>query len=115
MHRQLVFRAEEIELEMAQVAAALQPLACFSLVGDEAVETCSQKSLEAGLARVVASKMILLESVGKEALRQVFRVFVACLPFQADVFVRGFPVAGEDGVEGALPYRVVLATRCGDR
>src|SRR6185295_17889907 len=76
LHRKLVFGAEEVELEMVDVAAAFQPLACFSFVTDVAVETRAQESLKARFARVVAGEMIFLEGVGEESLRQIFCVFV---------------------------------------
>src|SRR5262245_54737206 len=90
LHRKLVFGAEEVELEMIGVAAAFQTLACFSFIRDEAIETGAEERLKAGLACVVIGKMVLLEGVGEETLRQVFSVFVVCLPLESDVFIRGF-------------------------
>ena len=50
----------------------------------------------------------------REALREIFGVFVVSVPFQADVFVCGFPVARDDGVEGATADAGVVAAGVDD-
>ena len=96
------------------VAAAFEPATGFSFIGNKAVETRTQISLKAGLAGVVSGKVILLERVREEALRQIFGVFVIGVPFQADVLVRGFPVARENRVEGATADELIIAASVAD-
>jgi len=112
MRGKLVFSGSEIEVVM--VAAAFQPRARFSFIGNKAVETRAQKRLEAGFAGVVSGEVILFERVREEALRQIFGVFVAGVPLQADVLVRGFPVARENRVEGATADELIVAASVAD-
>src|SRR5687768_5290390 len=58
--------------------------------------------------------MILLERVCEEALRQIFCVFVICLPLKANVFVSGFPIARQDGLESATAHDLVIAAGADD-
>ena len=59
--------------------------------------------------------MIFLERVRKESLSQILSIFVAGLPFKANVFVNWFPVTREDGVERAAANRLIIAAGADDR
>ena len=96
------------------VAATLQSPSGFALIRNEAIETRTQKRLKAGLARVVSGKMIFLECIREEALRQIFRVFVVYVPLEANVFVSGFPIAGENRVESTTAHELIVAARAYD-
>src|SRR4026209_316986 len=109
MRGKFVFSAGKVELVVVHVAATLEPLSGLTFVRDKPIETRAQKRLKAGLARVVARKMILLERVGKESLRQVFCVLVAGLPFEANVFVDWFPITIENRVESTPADDLVIA------
>src|SRR5689334_19635854 len=111
---ELVFGGGEVELIVVHAAAPLEPVAGFAFIGDEAVETRAQISLEAGFAGVIVREVILFESAGEEALRQIFGVFVISVPFETDVFVSGFPVAREDGVEGTMADSLIVAAGVDD-
>src|SRR6185503_2357670 len=110
----LGFRGGEIELIVVHVAAAFEPSSGFAFVRDEAVETSAQESLKAGFRGVVAGEVVLLECVRKERLRQIFCVFVIGLPLEANVFVRGFPVARQDRVERATTDDLIVTARALD-
>src|ERR1043165_283891 len=99
---------------MFVAAAALETCARFAFVRDKAVEASAHKSLKARFARVVVGEVVLLKLVREEALREILRVFVAGLPLQPHVLVNGFPVAGEDCIERALPYVLVHAAGAHD-
>jgi hypothetical protein len=94
---------------VVKVASTFEAAAGLSFVCDKAVETRTQKCLKTRFASVVAGEMILLECVCEESLRQIFGVFVAGLPLEANIFVGGFPVAGEDCVESAAARELIVA------
>ncbi|HEX5885125.1 MAG TPA: hypothetical protein VFY67_11355 [Pyrinomonadaceae bacterium] len=98
---------------VVHIAAAFEPPPGLSFVRNKAVQARSQKRLEGGLAGVVACEVILLEGVCEEALGQIFCVFIICLPFEANVFVCGFPITRENSVESAAAYELVIAA-CAD-
>src|SRR6266403_2093283 len=100
---------------MIGATAALKTLFRLSLIGDEAVQASANKSLEAGLSRIVAAKVVLLDSCGKETLGEVLGVFVCRLPLDANVFVSRFPVALNDGGERALTSLWIITARSDDR
>src|SRR5215217_490133 len=110
----LMFCRSEVKLVMVHVAAALESLPGFAFIGDKPVETRAQKRLKAGFASVVGGEVILFESVGEEALREILGVFVICAPLQADVFVCGFPVARENRVERATADVLIVAAGVDD-
>jgi hypothetical protein len=58
--------------------------------------------------------MVLLERVGEKSLGQIFCVLVACLPFEANVFVDWFPITIENRVESTPPDDLVIAARGDD-
>src|ERR1700741_2782306 len=97
MRGEFVFSGGEVERVMVRATAALETLPGFPFIGNKPIETRAQKGLKAGLRGVVVSKMILLEGVGEESLSQIFCVLVACLPFEANIFVDWFPVTVENG------------------
>src|SRR5215510_14380406 len=103
------FSGSEVELVVVHVAASLESLSCFVLIGNEPVKTRAQKRLKAGLSRVVTGKMVLLERVGEKSLGQIFCVLVACLPLEANIFVDWFPITVENGVESTPPDDLVVA------
>src|SRR5690349_22957160 len=111
MRGEFVLSSGEVELVVVHVSAALQPLSRCVLIGNEPIQTGAQKRLKAGLSRVVTGKMVFLERVGEKPLGQIFCVLVACLPFQANVFVDWFPITFENGVESTLPDRPIV-TEC---
>src|SRR6185369_11897997 len=102
------------KIKMVYVATTLEPLPGSASVGDETVETRAQKRLKAGFAGVVSGEVILFEAKSKEALREILGVFVIGAPLQANVFVCGFPVARENGVEGATADTAVVAAGVDD-
>ncbi len=114
MRDKLVFGGGEVELVVVHITAALEPLSGLAFIGDKAIETRAQKRLKAGLSRVVTGKMILLERVGEKPLGQIFRVLVAGLPFEANVFVDWFPITVENRVESTPPDALVIAARGDD-
>ena len=105
MRGELMFCCSKIK--MVHLAATFEPSSGFAFVGDKAVQTRAQISLKAGFPCVVSRKVVLFEGVGEEPLRQILGVFVIDVPFQANVFVRGFPVAREDRVEGAMAKELI--------
>jgi hypothetical protein len=115
VQRQFGFSGDEVELIVVHVTAAFEAPAGFALIRNKAVETRSQKRLKARFAGVVAGEMVLLERVREEPLRQIFCVFVICVPFEANVFVSGFPVTRKDGVECAAAYELIIAAGAYDR
>ena len=98
MRGEFVLSRGEVERVVVHTAAALQTTVRLALVRNKTIETRAQKRLKAGLGRVVTGKMVLLERVGEESLGQIFCVLVACLPFEANVFVDGFPLTGENSI-----------------
>ena len=109
MRSEFIFGGGEIELIVVHVAPSLEPASGFAFVCDKAVQTRAQISLKTGFAGVVSGEVILFEGVREEALREIFGVFVVSVPFQADVFVCGFPVACDDGVKGATADKLIVA------
>src|SRR5215510_8749830 len=103
------FSGSEVELVVVHVAASLESLSCFVLIGNEPVKTRAQKRLKAALSRVVTGKIVFLERVGEKSLGQIFSVLVACLPFEANVFVDWFPITVEYGVESTPPDEFIIA------
>src|SRR5690242_12184455 len=87
---ELVFGCGEIELIVVHVTAALEPLAGFAFIRDEAVETRAQKRLKARFACVIVREVILFEGAREKALSQVLGIFVFSVPLESDVFVSGF-------------------------
>src|SRR6185503_3220665 len=58
--------------------------------------------------------MVLLERVGEESLGQIFCVLVACLPFEANVFVDWFPITVKNGIESTPPDDLFITARGDD-
>ena len=111
---ELMFCRSEIELVMVHVATTFESLSGFTFVGDKTVETRAQKRLKARFAGVVSCEVIFFERKREEALREILGVFVICMPLQANVFVRGFPVARENRVERATANDLIIAAGVDD-
>ncbi len=98
MRGEFVLSRGEVERVVVHTAAALQTTVRLALVRNKTIETRAKKRLKAGLRSVVIGKMVLLESVSKESLGQIFCVLVTCLPFEANIFVDCFLITGENGI-----------------
>jgi hypothetical protein len=109
MRRKLVFGGDEVELIVVHTTAAFETSPRLALICNKPIQAGAQKRLEAGFGCIVAGKVVLLECVREESLRQIFRVFVIRLPLETNVFVSWFPIAREDGVERALAQELVIA------
>jgi len=114
MRGEFIFCCGEIELVVIHFTATFEPASGFAFVCDETVQAGAEKCLKACFARVVSGEVILFEGVGEEPLRQILGVFVVRVPFQANVFVGGFPVARKDGVEGATADELIVAAGVDD-
>src|ERR1044072_2001502 len=98
MRGEFVLGGGEVERGVVHTATTFQTTACLTLICYKTIEARAEKRLKAGLRGVVIGEMVLLESVGKESLREILCVLVTCLPFEANIFVDGFPIAGEDDI-----------------
>ena len=101
--RDLTLCAVEVERQRLDATAALQSRRRLPHVHDEAVGAHADKRAEAGLAWLVALEPRFLKRVGKEALREIARVFGVQAPGQAKVFVDGLPVALDEVAERIAP------------
>ena len=101
--RDLTFGAVEVERQRLHTTAALQSRRRLPHVHHEAVGADADERAEARLAWLVALEPRLLKRVGKEALREIARVFRVQAPGQAKVFVDRFPVAFDEVAERGAP------------
>ena len=101
--RDLTLCAVEVERQRLDTTAALQSRRRLPHVHHEAVGAHADKRAEASLAWLVALEPRLLKRVGKEALREIARVFRVQAPGQSKVFVDRFPVALDEVAERGAP------------
>src|SRR5258705_5867976 len=105
---EFLFSVHEVEGEVVNATAPFETIVGLLLIGDEAVQTGSQKSLEAGLMYVVAGEVVFLKRVSEKTLREILCVFIVGLPFNANVLIDRLPIAGQDGFECTPTTLLVL-------
>jgi hypothetical protein len=108
---ELAVRSGEIERQQRGARVSLLAARGLPLVRGMAVEANAEKIAKASFAGLVRAEEVFLEGAGKEALGQVFPLFVVGTPLQAEVLVDRLPVRRDEELKGALLLCVVLRAR----
>ena len=92
------------------MAAAFNTFCSFSFIGNECIETGSQKRSEPCFTWIISIKELLFQDLREKCLRKILCVVYGFVPPQPQILVDRLPVCLDDGVQRIATFRGIFTS-----